>query len=334
MEKIFIYIASCKEPYLAQTIKSAISNATNPDRLYFSVFNTVLSEEDYITDKEILGMPPQKLFLVEARSPEPLGIGMSRMVASLLQNVEADYALQIDAHMIFDKDWDSKLIKNYKIVEQISKKPVITCLPVPWSASQNSPSFPLLYGKHKVNPYDFDSESEELTKALGFKLSNHLPGVNFTDIDWRPEVLTAKDISWSDSSDYIEVNGVHASNMFFKFSDIRNLLHDPQNKFEGDQLNYTFRLLSRGYTLYSFKNPIFMAQDKFDFEGELFEKKYDWRHNNQRGLIHFDDFYQINIQNNIFNGKEYGYWGAPNKEGLEVAKNKMKVWRYYPDHGK
>lgn len=332
MEKIFIYIASCKEPHLVQTIKSALANATNPERLYFAIFNTVLHDEDYISDPEIVGSPPEKIFVVEARSPEALGIGMSRMIASLLQNVEADYALQLDAHMILDKGWDVKLIENLTLVEKETKKAVITCLPVPWSAHPKDSSMCLLYGKYKVNPYNFDSTSKELTKKLGFELINYIPGVvNFENNSWMPEVLTARDKTWSDSSDYIEVNGVHASNMFFRFSSIRDVLHDPQNKFEGDQLNYSLRLLSRGYKLYAFKKPIFMAKDKFDFEGELFEKKYDWRHTNQRNLIHFDENFQKNVQDRIFNGKEYGYWGAPDEKELIAAKNKMGVWGYYPE---
>lgn len=332
VEKIFIYIASCKEPHLVQTIKSALANANEPDRLYFSIFNTVLSDEDYITDEEIVGMPPEKLFLVEAISPEILGIGMSRMIASLLQNVEADYALQVDAHMIFDKGWDDQLIKNLKKAEELSEKAVITCLPVPWSESPKDPSLCLMYGKYKIDPYNFDSNSEKLINQIGFKLFNYIPGiVNFPGNSWIPEILVAKDRSWSDSSDYIEVNGIHASYMFFRFSNIREVLHDPQNMFEGDQLNYTFRLLSRGYKLYAFKKPIIMAKDKFDFEGELLNKKYDWRYTNRRKLIHFYDPYQKQIQDKIFNGKDYGYWGAPNREGLVEAKNKMGVWDYYPE---
>ncbi len=335
MEKIFIYIASCKEPYLPQTIKSALANADHPGRLYFSVFNTVLSEEDYIVDEEILGMPPGKLFLVQAKSPEILGIGMSRMIASLLQNVEADYAYQIDAHMIFDRGWDTQLIDNLKKVEQFSDKAVITCLPVPWSEANSKYQTPLLYGKYEIDPYNFDSRDEELVSRVGFELTNYIPGVvNLPEKNWRPEILVAPDRGWSDldpSAEYIEVNGVHASNMFLRFSAVREILHDPQNMFEGDQLNYTLRLLSRGYKLYAFKKPVIVSQDKFDFEGELLNKKYDWRYSNRRNLIHFYDPYQENIQDRIFNGKEFGYWGAPDREGLDQAKRSMKVWWYYKE---
>ena len=110
MDSIFISIASCKELFLIQTIKSAMLNASNPDNIYFGICNMVVDDEDFLTD-EVFKL--ENINLIETKHISPLGTGIGRMLASLMHDKEHKYFLQVDAHTIFVKGWDTILKNQY-----------------------------------------------------------------------------------------------------------------------------------------------------------------------------------------------------------------------------
>lgn len=332
---IFIYIAACKERFLAQTVKSALDNATHPNRIFFGIFNTVLDDEDYITDPIIIDQPKNKIFLVEAKSPQALGTGFSRMAASLLcNNIDAEYALQIDAHMIFDKDWDMNLIKRFEEVSSYAgtDKIVLTANPMPWVESKDRSQM-LLWRKYPVNPYNFDSESPELHNQIGERLRNGVTAFGFNSQGYPDVVGAPEHLHFPPGLDYVEVSAIHAAYMFFKTSDIRELLHDPENTFEGDQLNYSLRVLSRGYKIFCVQKPVLLAKDKHEAGGSGVPiDTYDWRVASKSCFLKFDSPERSRgLQSDMFTGRYYGYWGAPDEESLKMAKEKMGLTRYYED---
>ncbi len=99
--KIFVQIASYRDPELIPTIKSCLENAKYPENLVFGICRQFSHEDkfddltEYETDDRfrILNIPHQ----------EALGVCWARNQVQQLYN-EEEYTLQIDSHMRFEKD--------------------------------------------------------------------------------------------------------------------------------------------------------------------------------------------------------------------------------------
>lgn len=328
VDRIFVYIAAVRERYLPLTIKSALHNADLADRVFFGVFNTVISDEDFITDPEILGwVKSGRVCLVEAKTAGPLGIGISRMVSSMLQPIETEYSLQVDAHTIFDKGWDSKLIATLSEIEETTKsnKVVLSGCPLPWIEDKDDDSKCLLMFEHEVDPYNFDSSASDMPTMWGRPLSNGKTRLLMQeDSDQRyPEVYG----DYPPELDYEKSPGVFAAFMFFRTKHIRDFLHDPYNTFDGDQLNYSLRLISRGFDIYTPRQPVFLSKNKFR-DGKLIDGDRDWRSAEESPSHKTAAVTQEQQQDDIIRGRYFGYWGAPDESSLARAIDKMGLSEY------
>lgn len=131
--RIFIAIIAFNEKYLQQTIDSALTKADHSDRIYFGVLehrtDNVFSDFQHYNNVKHIHLHYDAV----------LGVGVPRTLVLQLYNNE-DFILQIDAHMIFDEGWDSKLIANYlTIIEDTgSQKIVITGRPAWWTLDGNN----------------------------------------------------------------------------------------------------------------------------------------------------------------------------------------------------
>jgi glycosyltransferase involved in cell wall biosynthesis len=122
--KIFIQIASYRDPELIPTIKSCLENSKHPENLVFGICRQFNPEDkfdnltEYETDDrfKILNIPHQ----------ESKGVCWARNQVQQLYNDE-DYTLQIDSHMRFEKDWDETLIGMIKQLQELGvPKPLLT----------------------------------------------------------------------------------------------------------------------------------------------------------------------------------------------------------------
>lgn len=358
LKTIFITIAACEELFLEQTIKSAIMLAYNPNRVYFGVFNNILdsnnvkywdkNSESWVEPKNNLSMLSNKFFTknekimyVEVTTSVPMGVGYGRLNASLLSTEKNhDYFFQIDAHSVFSKNWDKVLIENYNRIEKEIgyEKIILTSLPGhPWTYDPNnrniiwSNSETLNKNKIKfLNPYDNNyNEIED---------HNGIPRITFSG--WQGKVFSSENVGVPisfggegfDGEHYQETNCVHASFVFGKYSIIREVMHDPQDDFNGDQVNYTLRLLSRNYRIFAVKRPFLSTLNKYvyndEYHPDLLDPEHNWRsfESQSQSGSRYHAFIRQNSKKryeDIFSGKYLGYWGAENMESLNKAKKIM-----------
>ena len=134
METIFISIASCKEEFLVQTIKSAILNADSPELLYFGISNMVIDDRDFVSDPIF---NQTNINCLEVKYSEALGTGFGRMTASLMHDKKHTYLLQVDAQNVFEKGWDTIIKKYYNDILKICDKPIISTSPQRWIEGKN-----------------------------------------------------------------------------------------------------------------------------------------------------------------------------------------------------
>lgn len=129
---IFISVASYRDPQLLQTIKSAITNASDPASLKFGIVNQDTNRNTVDIDFEC----NYELILIHPRDAK--GVGYARNIAMSMYNGE-DYFLQVDSHTQFSKDWDLKCIEQLKLAQKVSgnDKVILSSYPPPYSLDGN-----------------------------------------------------------------------------------------------------------------------------------------------------------------------------------------------------
>ena len=119
METIFINIAAYNEEDLEDSINSAFEKAEFPENVYVGLLSHYSNgiHPDFSRYKNVK--------TIKVNEKVGLGLGISRGLASSLYDNQK-YYLQIDAHTVFKKNWDSILIKNFNYLKTIVEKPIIS----------------------------------------------------------------------------------------------------------------------------------------------------------------------------------------------------------------
>ena len=113
--KIFVQIASYRDPQLIPTIKDMLEKAKKPKNIRLGIARQFHPEDgfddlsEYENDKRfrILNIP----------YTESTGVCWARNLTQQLYEGE-EYTVQLDSHMRFEQDWDDTLIKMIKKLQK------------------------------------------------------------------------------------------------------------------------------------------------------------------------------------------------------------------------
>lgn len=130
MDKIFVQIASYRDPQLILTIDDMLSRAKYPERLTFGICWQYDEEED----TSIFDNKPN-FRIKKYHYSESAGLGWARNVTNSLYDGEK-YTLQIDSHHRFVDGWDEILMEDYNQALEISEKPIITTYCTPFDPQE------------------------------------------------------------------------------------------------------------------------------------------------------------------------------------------------------
>lgn len=123
-EKIFIQIASYRDPELYTTIRDCIKKADNPNDLVFAISWQRSKNDEWDSLNEYQNDP--RFRIIDIPYEESLGTCWAR---SLLNNLYENekYTLQLDSHHRFVKGWDTQCKKMFNdLIESGVKKPLLT----------------------------------------------------------------------------------------------------------------------------------------------------------------------------------------------------------------
>ncbi len=123
-ERIFVQIASYRDTECQWTVKDLFEKARNPERIFVGICWQTVPEEDQ--DCFLVETRPEQVRIREFHIKDSKGVGWARNQVQKLWEGE-EYTLQIDSHMRFVKDWDSKMIDVLNNCE--SSFPVISTYP-------------------------------------------------------------------------------------------------------------------------------------------------------------------------------------------------------------
>ena len=124
MNRIFVQIASYRDPELVPTIKSMLENAKKPKNLRFGIARQFHPDDKF---DDLSEWKKDKRFRVlDIPNTESEGVCWARNLTQQLYEGE-EYTMQIDSHMRFEKDWDVEFIN---MIKQLQKdgypKPLLT----------------------------------------------------------------------------------------------------------------------------------------------------------------------------------------------------------------
>ena len=122
--KIFIQIASYRDPQLIPTIKDCLDKARNPQNLVFSIAWQHSDEDEWDNLDEYMNDSRFKIVDIDYRTSQ----GACWARNELQKNYDGEeYTLQLDSHHRFVENWDEECIKMIKHLQNKGhEKPLLT----------------------------------------------------------------------------------------------------------------------------------------------------------------------------------------------------------------
>lgn len=216
--KIFIQIASYRDPQLLPTIRDCIKNAKYPENLVFGICwqkDETESLGEFVNDA--------RFRIIEVPYMESKGACWARNKIQQLYKSEK-YTLQLDSHHRFIKNWDEELIEMLENLKKKGhKKPLLTSY-IPSFDPEDDPA------KRVQSPWKMDFDRFIPQGAVFF-----LPSTieNFQQLR---EPIPARFYS------------AHFCFTIGRFA--REVQHDPEYYFHGEEISIAVRAYTHGYDLF------------------------------------------------------------------------------------
>jgi len=213
--KIFISIASYRDPDLSNTIDNLLDRANDPQSLKINICNQHGYEdwEDISKYKKY-----NNVLIIDIDYTQSKGACWAR---SLLQNMYSgeEWILQIDSHTRCEKNWDKKIIDLYADLND--DRAILTAYPAPFKPSDT-------YDKYDKNVY--------ICYVYGMK--NGL-------LRSKPKIFPEYEIARRPR------RAMHiAAGFIFGPGSINNIKYDPEFYFSGEETAMAIRYWTSGYNLY------------------------------------------------------------------------------------
>jgi hypothetical protein len=212
--KIFVQIASYRDPELLPTIRDCISKSKHPENLTFGI---CWQRDENESMEEFTNDPRFKI--LDYHWSKSKGLCWARSEIQKLWEGE-EYTLQLDSHHRFLQDWDTELIEMMKMTG--SEKPIITSYAGMYRPSDNQ----LL----NVEPYKMVA-------------SNFTPGGT---ILFRPHTIE----NWQTLDKPIPARFVSGHFFFTIGKHCEEYKYDPNIYFAGDEISLSIRSFTLGYDLF------------------------------------------------------------------------------------
>ena len=221
LKKIFIHLPAYREPELVPTIKSALENATYPDRLVFGICRQYNPEDGFDNVDEFRDDP--RFRIMDIHYTQAKGLPYARyQINTMLQDEE--YICQLDSHHRFAEGWDVTLIEMHdQLKDKGIKKPILAAY--------------LPYYNPFNDPADRTMEPWQQTFACFYP-----HGTIFI----RPSLLHG----WQDMTEPPPSRFLSGHFCFADGHWAKTVLHDPDIYFSGEELNLTVRSYTHGYDLF------------------------------------------------------------------------------------
>ena len=219
--KIFVQIASYRDPQLVLTLKSMLENAKRPKNLRIGICRQYHPDDKFDSLEEFEG--DKRFRVINVLYTESKGVCWARnQVQQLYENEE--YTMQIDSHMRFEKDWDETFIK---MIKQLQKKGFDKPLLTAYVSSFNPDNDP----------------AERIREPWRMAFDRFIPeGAVF----FLPETIP----NWQNLKEPVPSRFYSAHFCFTLGQFSLEVQHDPEFYFHGEEISIAARAYTHGYDLF------------------------------------------------------------------------------------
>lgn len=219
LPRIFVQIASYRDPDCQWTVKDMFEKAAHPERVFAGICWQFVRDEDEQCFEEPYPYPDH-VRVHEVDATRSKGVCWARSLVQKLWKGE-EFVFQIDSHMRFEPGWDDMLISMWEACE--NDKAVLTCYP---------PGF--------TPPDKFER------KWIFGMSAKHFDAEGIFLMHGKPAFQVGKEEPEK------PIPGAFASaNMLFgPASILKDVPYDPYLYFFGEEITLAVRLWTSGYDLY------------------------------------------------------------------------------------
>jgi glycosyltransferase involved in cell wall biosynthesis len=219
--KIFVQIASYRDPQLIPTLKSMLENAKKPKNLRIGICRQYHPDDKFDILDEY--KDDKRFRVIDVLYSESKGVCWARNQVQQLYEGE-EYTLQIDSHMRFEKDWDETFIKMIKQLQKKGfEKPLLTAY---------------------VSSFNPDNDpTERIREPWRMAFDRFIPeGAVF----FLPETIPG----WQNLSEPVPSRFYSAHFCFTVGEFAVEVQHDPEFYFHGEEISIAARAFTHGYDLF------------------------------------------------------------------------------------
>jgi glycosyltransferase involved in cell wall biosynthesis len=216
--KIFVQLASYRDPQLVPTIEDMLAKARNPEMFTFGICWQYDDEEDHTIYDNNPNFRINKFHYTESK-----GLGWARNNTNSLYRGE-EFTLQLDSHHRFAKDWDVMLLQDYYQALTMSGKPVISTYCTPFDPYSDAPLNPV---PSIMSQYEFSPD--RLLMSMPFYVQ-----------DYEKHVKVIRNRTISGHFYFVKGNFIH------------EVPYDPEIYFGGytEETTLSLRAFTHGYDVY------------------------------------------------------------------------------------
>lgn len=218
---IFIQIASYRDPELIPTLNSMFENAKFPKNLRIGIAWQHSEEDEW----DNLGQykDHKQIKVIDIKHTDSEGVCWARNAVQQLYDGEK-FTLQLDSHHRFTKHWDDKLIKMIKKLQKEGhEKPLLTAY---------IPSFDPL-----------DDPGSRVNQPWKMNFDRFIPegAIFFLPSDFGPDDDKSKPLP----------SRFYSAHFCFTLGEFcKEVQHDPNYYFHGEEISIAVRAFTHGYDLF------------------------------------------------------------------------------------
>ena len=276
--KIFIQIASYRDPELVKTIEDCIANAKKPKNLVFGIARQFHPDDKF--DDLSKWKDDKRFRVLDIPYLESEGACWARHLIQQLYQGE-EYTLQIDSHMRFEKDWDDTLIK---MVKQLQKK---------------GHKKPLLTGY--VSSFNPENDpAERVREPWQMAFDRFIPeGAVF----FLPETIP----NWEQLTEPIPSRFYSAHFCFTVGEFSKEVQHDPEYYFHGEEISIAARAYTHGYDLFHPHKVVIWHEYTRKGRTKQWDDDKKWVDRNNK--CHLKNRKLFGMDGEVYNPEDFGEFG-------------------------
>ena len=277
--KIFVQIASYRDPQLIPTIESMLENAKFPQNLVLSIARQFHPEDkfDDLSNYE----KDERFKILNIDYKESKGVCWARHLTQQQYNGE-EFTLQIDSHMRFEKNWDKTLIDMVKDLQSKGyKKPLLTGY---------------------VSSFDPDNDPKgRVLEPWRMAFDRFTPeGVVF----FLPEVIP----NWKKLDGPIPARFYSAHFCFTLGQFSKEVQHDPEFYFHGEEISITVRAFTHGYVLFHPHKVVIWHEYTRKGRTKQWDDDKNWYKKNE--ACHIKNRQLLGVDGEIYSGDSNEWFGT------------------------